>query len=68
VDDNATALALVPDHVPVVVRVFDDEEAAWVRTREGEPVVTSRLAVQPLLDWYDEHREALDRSAAARAG
>jgi CPA2 family monovalent cation:H+ antiporter-2 len=68
VDDNATALALVPENVPVVVRVFDEAEGEWVRSRGGEPVVTSRLAVPPLLAWYDENREALDRSAAARAG
>lgn len=68
VRDNATVLALAPEGVAVVVRVFDEREAAWVRERGGEPVVTSRLAVGPLLDWYEEHREALDRSVAARAG
>ncbi len=52
--DNATLLAMVPEGTPVLVRVFDDEEADWVRERGGRPVVTSELSARRLLDWYEE--------------
>lgn len=63
--DNATLLALVPEGVPVMVRVFDDEEADWVRRRGGRPVITSELGARRLLDWYEERFEPVP---LARAG
>lgn len=56
-DDNATLLALVPEDVPVLVPVFDEMEAAWVRERGGRPVVTSELGARRLLAWYEQTRE-----------
>lgn len=55
--DNATVLGLVPQDVPVLVRVFGEDEASWVRARGGEPVVTAELGVRALLAWYDERAE-----------
>lgn len=65
--DNATVLAMVPDDVPVLVRVFDDGDASWVRERGGEPVVISELGARELFDWFDERRGELESRVAARA-
>ena len=66
-EDSATLLAMVPEDVPVLVRVFDEEEAAWVRERGGRPVVTSELGARRLLAWYEQMREE-SRCAAGAAG
>lgn len=60
--ENATLLAMVPEDVRVLVRVFDDEEAAWVRERGGRPVVFSELGARRLLAWYGERREERKRA------
>lgn len=56
--DNAALLALVPEDVPVLVQVFDEDEAAWVRGRGGWPVVASELGARRLLAWYEEQGDA----------
>lgn len=56
--DNAPLLALVPEEVRVLVRVFDEEDGSWIRERGGTPVVTSELGARRLLAWYEERRAA----------
>lgn len=63
--DNAALLAMAGD-VPVLVRVFDEEDAAWVRARGGRPVIYSEATAEGLISWYLEHRNELERNAAAR--
>ncbi|HSJ14144.1 MAG TPA: cation:proton antiporter [Longimicrobiales bacterium] len=43
--------------VPVLVRVFDDEDAEWVRSAGGIPVVYAEAAAEGMLEWYDKHRD-----------
>lgn len=57
-EDSAPLLAMVPEDVPVLVRVFDEDEAAWVRERGGRPVVTSELGARQLLAWYERQGES----------
>jgi hypothetical protein len=45
--------------VPVLVRVFEDEDAEWVVAAGGIPVIYSEAAAEGLLEWYDEHRAEL---------
>jgi Kef-type K+ transport system membrane component KefB len=53
--------------VPVLVRVFEDEDAEWVRKLGGTPVIYSEAAAEGLLRWYDHERNPLKARAAARA-
>lgn len=39
--------------VPVIVRVFEDEDADWVRSLGGTPVLYSDAAAEGLLAWFD---------------
>ncbi len=39
--------------VPIIVRVFEEEDAAWVRAMGGTPVVYSEAAADGLLAWLD---------------
>jgi CPA2 family monovalent cation:H+ antiporter-2 len=39
--------------VPVLVRVFDEGDAAWVRALGGIPIVYSEAAADGLLRWFD---------------
>ena len=41
--------------VPSIVRVFEDEDAEWIREMGGTPVLYSRSAGDGLLKWVDEH-------------
>jgi len=50
--DNRTVLELAP-HVPVLVRVFEDDDADWVRARGGTPVLYSEAAANHLLAWIE---------------
>ncbi len=62
--DNAALLSLAAG-VPVLVRVFDAHDAAWVRERGGEPVLYSEAAADGLMEWWDGAREALEAERAA---
>jgi hypothetical protein len=44
--------------VPVLVRVFDDEDAAWVTEQGGIPVVYSEAAAEDFLRWFDQRESA----------
>lgn len=54
--------------VPALVRVFDREDAEWIRALGGIPVLYSEAAVQAMMRWYDKemmpHDEAAERSPA----
>lgn len=60
--DNRRLLESVDD-VPVLVRVFDDEDARWVAEHGGIPVAYSEAAAEEFLRWYESgavpagHRE-----------
>jgi len=61
--DNAALLAMAGG-VPVLVRVFDVEDAIWVRERGGEAVLYSEATADGLLEWWKEARAALARERA----
>jgi Kef-type K+ transport system membrane component KefB len=65
VSDNAALLELAAG-VPILVRVFDEEEASWVRERGGVPVISSVATAEGFMDWFEEERDELARSLAAR--
>lgn len=64
--DNAAVLELARG-VPVLVRVFDDADAAWVRERDGTPVLYSEATAKGLLEWFEESRETLEASLRRRS-
>ncbi len=39
--------------MPVLVRVFEDEDADWVRSRGGTPIVYSDAAAEEFIRWFD---------------
>ena len=49
--DNARALALLRDR-PVLVRVFEDEDALWVERSGGIPVLYSDAAASEFMTWF----------------
>lgn len=51
-EDNGPLLRLA-DGVPVLVRAFNDEDAAWVDARGGTPVLYSDAAAHGFLEWFD---------------
>jgi CPA2 family monovalent cation:H+ antiporter-2 len=53
--DNRLLLETVRD-VPVLVRVFEDDEATWVRSMGGRPVVSAEAAATAFFRWYDEYQ------------
>jgi FlaA1/EpsC-like NDP-sugar epimerase len=57
-------LASAREGTDVIVRVFDDEEARWVRERRGVPVVAARETAADFLEWFD--REGPDLRSARR--
>lgn len=63
--DNATLLDLVHGP-PVLVRVFEKDDARWVRERGGRPVLFTEATADDLLEWYSEHRALLERSVRKR--
>ena len=63
--DNATLLR-VARGVPVVVRVFDEADAEWVRARGGTPVVYSIASADNLMEWYEDQHEELNERLAQR--
>lgn len=55
--DNQGLLASTAG-TPVLVRVFDDEDARWVEERGGIPILYSAAGAEEFLRWYDgEGRE-----------
>lgn len=51
-EDNRRLL----DHVrgvPVIVRVFEEADAEWIRARGGTPVLYSEAAAERFFQWYD---------------
>ena len=40
--------------VPVIVRVFEEADAAWIRAMGGTPVLYSEAAAEMMLRWYDQ--------------
>jgi CPA2 family monovalent cation:H+ antiporter-2 len=50
--DNQALLEMVRD-VPVLVRVFEEEDAEWVRQMGGTPIVYSAAAAEDFLAWFD---------------
>lgn len=66
--DNAALLRLARDRVPVLVRVFDEADAAWVRERGGTPVLYSEATADALLEWFEEERPALEENLQERLG
>jgi len=45
-------LNYVGDAVPILVRVFEDEEAAWVEARGGTPVRFAHAAAASFAEWF----------------
>lgn len=39
--------------VPVLVRVFDDDDAQWVRDLGGIPILYSEAAAKEMMKWFD---------------
>ena len=65
--DNAALLDRVGDEIPVLVRVFEEADARWVRQMGGAPVLYPEAAADALLEWYEEVREELDARLTDRA-
>jgi len=63
--DNAVLLQMAGT-VPVLVRVFEEVDAEWVQSRGGTPIVYSEATADSLLEWFEEERDLLDGSLAAR--
>jgi CPA2 family monovalent cation:H+ antiporter-2 len=52
-EDNRRLLEHTAGSVPVLVRVFEEDDAAWMREMGGTPVLYSEAAAEAMLDWYD---------------
>jgi len=63
--DNRVLLEMAGD-VPVLVRVFEEEDAEWIRAHGGEPIVYSHATADALLEWFELQREELELSLAGR--
>jgi CPA2 family monovalent cation:H+ antiporter-2 len=65
--DNRRLLELARD-VPTLVRVFDEEEADWIRAHGGTAIIASHAAADEMMRWFDEEfsaeTKAGDRQAA----
>jgi Kef-type K+ transport system membrane component KefB len=65
--DNQRLLDYAGNETPVLVRVFDDQDARWVEERGGIPIVYSDAAAQEFLGWFDRRFDlAEDRRARPR--
>ncbi len=60
--DSARLLEMVRG-APVLIRVFDDEDADWVRERGGIPVPYAAAGAEAFLHWF-EHSSALGTAVA----
>ncbi|MGD2071398.1 MAG: cation:proton antiporter [Gemmatimonadota bacterium] len=63
---DAERLLAAAGSAPVLVRVFDEEDAEWVRARGGTPFLYSRASADGLVEWYREEREWLDERLGGR--
>ncbi|MDZ7779022.1 MAG: cation:proton antiporter [Gemmatimonadota bacterium] len=52
VEDNGPLLEMA-DGVPILVRVFNVEDAEWVEARGGQAVLYSDAAAEGFLEWFD---------------
>ena len=52
-EDNRRLLEHTAGSVPVLVRVFEEDDAAWMREMGGTPVLYSEAAAEAMLEWYD---------------
>lgn len=66
-EDNGPLLALAA-RSPVVVRGFNEEDAAWIRSRGGKPILYSEAAALDFLDWFDSGGTEGARTAANATG
>lgn len=66
-DDNRRLLEYVRG-VPVIVRVFDEADAGWIREAGGTPVLYSEAAAERFFVWYDREgpggRRVMNRDRA----
>ncbi len=53
VEDNGTLLEMTAGKVPVLVRAFNVEDAAWVDARGGRSVLYSDAAAEGFMDWFE---------------
>jgi CPA2 family monovalent cation:H+ antiporter-2 len=51
--------------VQVLVRVFEHEDAEWVRGMGGTPVIYSEAAAEGLLRWFERSRDQLNARVTA---
>ncbi len=63
--DNGRLLQMARG-TPVLCRVFEEEDADWVRAMGGTPVIYSEAAADGLLRWFDGANGELERKLAAR--
>jgi Trk K+ transport system NAD-binding subunit len=40
--------------VPTIVRVFEEEDAEWIREMGGTPVLYSEAAAERLIEWFEK--------------
>jgi Kef-type K+ transport system membrane component KefB len=52
-EDNRRVLEFARG-VPVLVRVFDERDARWVRELGGKPVLYAEAAAEGMLRWFDQ--------------
>jgi hypothetical protein len=52
--------------VPVLVRVLEDPEETWIRSRGGQPVRFYDASVQQLMEWVEEEEPDLTARLRAR--
>lgn len=57
-EDNRRLLDHV-EGVPVIIRVFDESDADWIRARGGIPVLYSDAAAERFFQWYDARPKTL---------
>ncbi|MEX2467453.1 MAG: cation:proton antiporter [Gemmatimonadota bacterium] len=53
IEDNGPLLEMTAGRVPVLVRAFNVEDAAWVDARGGRAVLYSDAAAEGFLEWFD---------------
>jgi CPA2 family monovalent cation:H+ antiporter-2 len=53
--DNGPLLEMARGR-PVLVRTFSEEEAEWVRSRGGTPILYSEAAASDFLSWFEAER------------
>lgn len=49
-----TVLRFVRGHVPVMVRVFEEDEARFISQRGGIPILNAAAATDTFMDWFDK--------------